>query len=265
MHFKLDLKKEKKKKTLLKKWQKCHFFFQNIWPFFFFFCPFWFFFLKNGTLCGIFGRMKGRLKKVLPRDKCGVPLMVWKEGGRDERVESTFLPPLGQSVVSRTLWNNPRSRFFEFPLTVFIVHGFFLAAPASVGRSSSSLRWTRSIPLGQNGGSYLWGVSVLLGAAVYLKTILFVVFLLLFSSLVVLPTTFILSPSGRYWECLWSSKGAFPLPRLPKISQMSTYTFNRHIHYRLFHPVSQSSERRSRRLFLNTLDALQFGPVELVV
>lgn len=68
--------------------------------------------------------------------------MVWMEGGRNERVESTFLPPLGQSVVSLTLQNNLRSRFFEFPVTVFIVHEFFLrdpqAALASIVPSSLS-------------------------------------------------------------------------------------------------------------------------------
>lgn len=58
---------------------------------------------RMGHSAAFSGRMEGWLEKVLPRDQSGVPLMVWKEGGRDEAITSTFLPPLGQSVVSNFL------------------------------------------------------------------------------------------------------------------------------------------------------------------
>lgn len=162
-----------------------------------------------------------------------------KEGGMKWSSQHFFL--LWGKVLSLTFWNNSRSRFFEFPVTVFIVHEFFLrdtqAALATIVLSflsqlnlfdSSQTKW-RILPVWYKQWiSERLRARVLLGDAgagkIYLKIFFFCPFL---SSL--FSQNFILLPSGRCWECLWSSKGAFPFPCLPKIKiKKPTYTFHKH-------------------------------------
>lgn len=179
------------------------------------------------------GRTAG---KVLPRGQSGVPLMVWKEKrGRRGIVPFFFL--LGRVLfLELSFWNNPRNRFFWFPVTLFIVHELFLwdsqAAPATIVLSQldlfdiSQTKW-KILTVINSELLRGWGLDSegdCNAGRAYFKE-LFCVFYLLCSGPVFLPERCILLPSGRCWECLWSSRGSFPLPCLPK---MPSYTSDKH-------------------------------------
>lgn len=127
-----------------------------------------------------------------------------------------------------SFWNSPRSRFFWFPVTVFIVHELFLwdmqAAPATIVLSQldlfdiSQTKWriltvrykqwiSERLRVGFRGEMAVQGGLILRSFLLYFCSVLALFFF---------PERCILLPSGRCWECLWSSRGAFPLPCLPK-------------------------------------------------
>lgn len=176
----------------------------------------------------------GTAGKVLPRGQSGVPLMVWKEKAK-EGGNHTFSPSCWAECC---FWNflsgiirGADSFFFFhwFPVTLFIVHELFLwNSPAAVADIVPSQPDLFDISHTKKGGSWRlcinsdplrgWGLNseqrftaVHVGA--YLEE-LFVILALFWPCF--LSQNALLLPSGCCWICLWSSRGFFPLPRLPR-------------------------------------------------
>lgn len=195
---------------------------KKIWPLP---CPF-FVVLENGAhlSAAFMDRMAG---KVLPRGQSGVPLRVWKEKwGRWESYLSF------SSWAECCFWNFlsgiiRRADFFDFLWLCLLYMNCFCGTRRLPQPPLFSLSWICLVSHRQNGGSYPSDINSeslrgweldseerrrcregLFRDASYC--------FLLCSGLVFLPERCILLPSGRCWECLWSSRGAFPLPCLPK-------------------------------------------------
>lgn len=149
MHFKLDLKRKEDVDEEEKKWWKWHFFQKSDLYLALFVV------LENGTLlsAAFTDRWRDGWKSASERP-------IWSafnglEGKVSERGIVPFFLLLGRVLfLELSFWNNPRSRFFWFPVTVFIVHELFLwdsqAAPATI---VLSLSWICLISPRQNGGS----------------------------------------------------------------------------------------------------------------
>lgn len=142
MHFKLDLKEKKMLMKKKKKWWKWHFFNKNkkIRP-----LPYPFFVvLENGTLVStaFMDRWKDGWKSASERP-------IWSAfNGLEWKVREEGIIPFFRSLgrvlfLELFFWNNPWSRFFWFPVTVFVVHVLFLwdswAAPATIVLSQLDL------------------------------------------------------------------------------------------------------------------------------
>lgn len=137
-------------------------------------------------------------------------------------------------LLELSLWNTPRNRLFEFPVTVFIVHDLFLrdskAAPATIVLFLS-VSWICLISLGkwrmlpvnisEVEGCSLWGNAGAVKA--YFKDF--------FCGLASLLTLFF-SQNARFCCPLGITENVFDLPketshtRLPKNNP--SYTFDKH-------------------------------------
>lgn len=195
-----------------KKWWKWHFFKNQTFT-----LPF-FVTLENGTLlsAAFMDRWRDGWKSASERP-------IWSAfNGLDGKARERGEPYLSSSSWAECYFWNFLSGiihgadFFDFLWQCLLYMNCFCGTHRLPRPPLFSLSWICLISHRQNGGSWLsyinseslrgWGLD---------SEGSFLCFLLC-SGPVFLPERCILLPSGRCWDCLWSSRGAFPLPRLPQ-------------------------------------------------
>lgn len=169
------------------------------------------------------GRTAG---KVLLRGQSGVPLMVWKE--KQGRVGGGWSYLSSSSWAECCFWNFLSgiirgADFFDFLWLCLLYMNCFCGTRRLPRPPLFSLSWICLISHRQNGGSWPscinseslrgWGLDSE-GRRRCEEGLFWGAFLcfLLCSGLVFLPERCILLPSGRCWECLWSSRESLPTP-----------------------------------------------------
>lgn len=272
MHFKLDLKE---KMLMKKKKSGENGTFLKIRPLP---CPF-FVCLENGTLlsAAFTDRWRDGWKSASER-------LIWSafnglEGKAREGGTVPFFLLLGRVLfLELSFWNNPRSRFFWFPVTVFIVHELFLwdsqAAPATIVLSQldlfgiSQTKWkiltimckqwiSERLRVGFRGETAVQGRA-------YIRVLF--VFLALFwpcfspRTLYFVALRTLLRMSLMFQRSLPTPLSSQKCPPTPQINtQFEFFHSSPHLNQ------SPGPPRycRSLRLFLTTSDGQLFGPVEL--